>query len=679
MKLSQIRPELLAPAGKWNVLEAVVEAGADAVYLGGKRFNMRLHRKDFNFTQDELARAVEFAHGNGCRLYVTVNSLLGERELEGLGDYLRFLYSIGVDAIIVQDLGVISQVRELGLDLPMHASTMMNVHNVETAEELARLGINRIITSRDITLAQVKEIHEKALVEVEYFVHGDMCSAQSGLCYSSGVIFGKSANRGECMKPCRWNYTLLGGSNGEKLGELDSGHFLAIKDMCLLRHVPELINAGISSFKIEGRMRTAEFLKDIVSIYRSAIDTYLSSPYTYFLDVKEFEHLYSERVRELSTCAAFSIPTADAFDYTGRREPLFFSRAAREERLSPDVDNATNSPFNNENPISMNGNAGLEKKLAVKVGSPAALVKALEAGADYIYLSGEISPLRGQGWTREILEAASHQSHNAGKKIFVGTPRITTGREMHEAEWLLEMSKSLGFDGALVHNLGTLRIARELDLPVIADYSFNVINSRSAQLLRDLGAERVTASLEASLTDVYHMTQDASIKGVTFECMVHGPITGMTLEHCLPALVLTGNSSRDVCRLSCRYMSYVLKDEYGEARPVELDQYCRSHITLAADLCTLPYLSHFSGAGVTVFRIEAQYYSDNVVGPLVEAYRKHLDFLSENPGGKDPMLRLYLEELSRISPRGFSLGAYIKDVTDSRSTLEVMRSLSNVH
>ncbi|MFQ5862443.1 MAG: peptidase U32 family protein [Candidatus Brocadiales bacterium] len=676
MKLSQTRLELLAPAGKWDVLEAVVEAGADAVYLGGKRFNMRLHRKDFNLTQDELAQAAEFTHGKGRKLYVTVNSLLSERELEGLGDYLRFLYSIGVDAIIVQDLAVISLVRELGLDLPMHASTMMNVHNVDMAEELVRLGISRIITSRDITLAQVKEIREKALVEVEYFVHGDMCSVQSGLCYSSGVLFGKSANRGECMKPCRWDYTLLGGSNGEKLGELDSGHFLAIKDMCLLGHIPELISAGVSSFKIEGRMRTAEFLKDIVGIYRRAIDAYLSSPFTYYLDVKEFERLYSDRVRELSTCSAFSTSTVNTFDYTGRREPLFFSRAAREERLSPD--DVSKSPFDGDL-FSTNGHVGAEKKLAVKVGSLTAVERALEAGADYIYISGEISPLRGQGWTKAMLEEASYQVRSAGKKIVAGTPRITTGREMQEVEWLLETTKVLGFDATLVHNLGTLKIARELNLPIISDYSFNVINSCSARLLSDLGADRVTTSMEASLSDIHCLTQDYSTNQAEVECVVHGPVVGMTLEHCLPALILTGGSGKDVCRLPCRYISYALKDEYGEIRPVEVDQHCRNHILLATDLCMLPYLTHFVNTGVTVFRIEAQYYSDGVVGKAVETYRKHLDFLSKNPCEKDPMLGLYLEELLKISPRGLGLGAYAKDVTDSQSTLEVMRSLSYAH
>lgn len=672
MRFLQKRPELLAPAGKWNVLEVVVEAGADAVYVGGKQFNMRRHRKDFNFTRDELVRAVEFTHSKGGRLYVTVNSLLSDRELDELKDYLQFLYSIKVDAIIVQDLAVVSLVRELGLELSMHASTMLNVHSVEMAEELVELGISRVITSRDITLAQVKEINEKALVEVEYFVHGDMCSTQSGLCYTSGVLFGKSANRGECMKPCRWNYTLLGGSGGEELGELGRGHFLAIKDMCLLGHIPELISAGVSSFKIEGRMRTAEFLENIVRIYRKAIDSYLASPFAFYLEVEEFERLYSERVRELSTCSAFASPTANTFDYTGRREPLFFSRAAREERLS--LEEIFENPFDG-GVSGANGHWKSEKGLAVKVGSLSAARRAIEAGADYIYVAAELSPLRRQGWTKEALEELSHLAHSNDRGLAIGTPRITTNREMQEVGWLLDVAKLLGFDAALVHNLGALKMAREAGLAAIADFSFNVMNSRAARVLRDLGAIRATLSLEASYLDIDHMCQDNSIE---LECMVHGPIVGMTLEHCLPALVLTRGSSKEVCRLSCRYMSYALRDEGGEVRPIEVDQYCRNHLLLATDLCILPYLDRFVDMGVAVFRIEAQYYQDEVVEKVVEKYRKHLDFLSKNPGEKDPMLRLYMEELLRISPRGFSLGAYKRDVTNSQSTLEVMHSQSHV-
>jgi len=670
MRLSEAKLELLAPAGKWEALEAVIEAGADAVYLGGKQYNMRLHRKDYNFDQEGLARAVDFAHTRGKKLYVTVNSLLGTVEAEELPGYLEFLESIGVDAIIIQDLAVISAVRELGLNLPIHASTMMNVHSVEMARELADLGISRVITSRDISLSQVKEIHEKTGLDVEYFIHGDMCVAQSGLCYSSGILFGKSANRGECMKPCRWNYTIIENSSREEQVELASGHFLAIKDLCLLNHLPELAHAGVSSLKIEGRMRHAKFLEEVVSIYRRAIDSYLSSPFTYYVEKDPFDRLYSHRVREVSTCGAFSTPGVSAFDYSGRREPLFFSRAAREEALG--MEDMGINPF--EDGLNGNGKGYSKKSLAVKVGSLGAVRKALEGGADYVYLSGEVSPLRGQGWTPDAMKEAAQMAHQMGKKLAVGTPRITTGKELMEVGWLLERARAIGLDAVLVQNLGTLRLAREWEIPAVADYSFNIANPRSAQVLRGLGASRVTASLELSYRELYELAE-ASPAGI--ECLVHGPIVGMTLEHCLPSLILGKNSGKEVCRLQCRYNSYALKDELGEVRPIEVDQHCRNYILLSKDLCVLPYLNSFLRSKVESLRIEAQYYADDVVGLVTEAYRWHMDYLAGNPVSEDPLLKGYWELLLDLFPRGLGLGAYKKGIGKSLSTLEVMRSLAH--
>ncbi|MFN3466269.1 MAG: peptidase U32 family protein [Candidatus Brocadiales bacterium] len=669
MRLSEVKLELLAPVGKWEVLEAVIEAGADAVYLGGKQYNMRLHRKDYNFDQEGLSRAVEFVHARGKKLYVTVNSLLSTGEVEELPGYLEFLESVGVDAIIIQDLAAISVVRELGLTLHIHASTMMNVHSVEMAQELAGLGISRVITSRDISLSQVKEIHEKTGLEMEYFVHGDMCVAQSGLCYSSGVLFGKSANRGECMKPCRWNYTLIENSSKEKLVELSSGHFLAIKDLCLLNYLPELAHAGISSLKIEGRMRHVGFLKEVVSIYRRAIDSYLSSPFTYYAEKDSFERLYSQRVREVSTCSAFSTPGASAFDYSGRREPLFFSRAAREETLG--MEDMEVNPF--EGKLNGNGKGYSKKSLAVKVGSLGAVREALEGGADYVYLSGEVSPLRGQGWTLDAIKEASRMVHQMERKLAVGTPRITTGKEMMEVEWLLEKAGTMGFDAVLVQNLGTMRLARELGIPAIADYSFNVANPRSAKILQELGAGRITASLELSYRELCGL---AEASPVSVECLAHGPIVGMTLEHCLPSLILSKNSGKEVCRLQCRYNSYALRDDLGEVRPIEVDQHCRNYIFLSKDLCVLPYLNSFLRSKVISLRIEAQYYADDVVGLVTEAYRRHMDYLAENPHNENPLLRSYWGLLLELSPRGLGLGAYKRGISRSRSTLEVMKSLA---
>jgi putative protease len=276
-------------------------------------------------------------------------------------------------------------------------------------------------------------------------------------------------------------------SSNERLGEISTGHFLAIKDLCLLNYLPELVHAGVSSLKIEGRMRHAEFLRETVSIYRRAIDAYLSSPFTYYADADAFEQLYSQRVREFSTCIAFSAPTGtSAFDFSGTREPLFLSSAAREEALS--IEDMWVNPF--EDNLNGNGKGCAKKILTVKVGSLGAVRKALDGGADYVYLSGEVSPLRRQGWTLESIREASRTVHQAGKKLAVGTPRITTGREMREVEWLLEKAEDIGIDAVLVQNLGSMRLAREMGVPAIADFSFNIANPRSARVLQQLGASR---------------------------------------------------------------------------------------------------------------------------------------------------------------------------------------------
>lgn len=215
MLLTRKSVELLAPAGSWEALEAACENGADAVYLGGKRFNMRMHRKEANFDDDALRRAVAFAHAHGAKLYVTVNNLLSDAELPELRDYLGFLQEIGPDALIVQDLAVLQLARETGFRVPLHASVMMNVHNEHAVRKLQSYGVSRVVLSREMTLAQLALLKERTGVEMEYFMHGDMCIAESGQCYHSGVLFGQSSNRGRCLKPCRWPYALVDEATGE--------------------------------------------------------------------------------------------------------------------------------------------------------------------------------------------------------------------------------------------------------------------------------------------------------------------------------------------------------------------------------------------------------------------------------------------------------------------------------
>ncbi|OHC04533.1 MAG: hypothetical protein A2Z57_09440, partial [Planctomycetes bacterium RIFCSPHIGHO2_12_39_6] len=478
-----------------------------------------------------------------------------------------------------------------------HISTMMNIHNIESALTIKELGVRRVVTSRDISLAQVKEIQEKTGIEVEYFVHGDLCVCQSGQCYASGMLFGKSANRGECMKPCRWNYTLVESISGQPIGDLPSGYLLAMKDMCLLRHIPDLIHAGVCSFKIEGRMRHADFLKEVVSIYRKAIDTYLDNPATYYLNSMEYEQLYNRRVREFTTSMAFTPASASLVDISGSREPLILSRAAKEISLTKE--DLYNNPFEetlmpllntreHENTFLPTEGASLcvsspatrHPLLAVKVSSMNALKGALDEGADRIYINGEVSPLRKQFWTKLSYREACKRVHDAGKTIGIGTPRITTSREMADIAWLFEQAASLEIDYVLVHNLGAMRLAREFGLKFLGDYSLNVLNVRALNLLKELGASGVTASLECSHKHLKQLSHESSLP---VECIVHGPVSGMILEHCIPAMVTSKSHTKDHCRQVCQHMGYALKDERGEIRPIEIDQYCRNHLMLARD------------------------------------------------------------------------------------------------
>jgi U32 family peptidase len=195
--------ELLAPAGKMEVLQQVVAAGADAVYLGGKRFNMRALKNDFNFTDEEIRSAVEFTHQRGRKIYITINNLYDSSEMNDIVDYLLFLKETGVDALIVQDLGIVDLCSQMGLDMPLHASVQMGIANLEAVKVLETQGFTRVILSKNVSLNEIREISAGTGLGIEYFVHGDLCISHTGQCYMSSFVSGKSGNQGKCQKPCR--------------------------------------------------------------------------------------------------------------------------------------------------------------------------------------------------------------------------------------------------------------------------------------------------------------------------------------------------------------------------------------------------------------------------------------------------------------------------------------------
>lgn len=254
--------ELLAPAGNLEILKGVIESGADAVYVGGSMFGARAYAN--NFTEEELLEAIDFAHLRGVKVYLTVNTLIKNSEFSKLYDYLLVYYKRGLDAVIVQDLGVLKAIHEYFPSMEIHTSTQMTVTGADGVRFLSQFGVTRVVMAREVSLAEMKRIHEETGMELEAFVHGALCYSYSGQCLFSSILGGRSGNRGRCAQPCRLPYTVEG-----KKDE----YILSLKDMCGIKALDKLHDAGVYSLKIEGRMKQLEYACGVVKYYRSYIDS----------------------------------------------------------------------------------------------------------------------------------------------------------------------------------------------------------------------------------------------------------------------------------------------------------------------------------------------------------------------------------------------------------------------
>ena len=280
-------PELLAPAGDLGKMRFAIAYGADAVYLAGQRFGMRAAAA--NFDDEALREGIAYAHARGVRCYITVNIMPSCRDLPALPAYLELLQDVGADALIVADVGVIRLAQKYAPKVPLHISTQTSILNDEAANFWADLGAERIVLARELSLEEIAEIRAKTpkTLEIEAFVHGAMCISYSGRCLISQYMTGRDANHGTCAQPCRWNYTLMEEKRpGEyfPVEEDARGTYLYnSKDMCMIEHIPELVRAGVDSFKIEGRNKTAYYAACVTGAYRAAIDAYQADPVHYTL------------------------------------------------------------------------------------------------------------------------------------------------------------------------------------------------------------------------------------------------------------------------------------------------------------------------------------------------------------------------------------------------------------
>ena len=299
------RPELLAPAGDMDCLRAALHYGADAVFLAGKLFGMRSAPK--NFDTDELREACELAHGMGKRIYLTCNVLPREHELSALPAFLKTAQDCGVDAFIIADLGVLEMAKQYAPNVVRHVSTQAGVTNSAAAIALYHLGASRVVLAREIPLSEVAQIRAQIPedMEIECFVHGAMCVSFSGRCLISSYLTGRDANHGDCAQPCRWKYHLF---EEKREGQFfpveedsDGTYLYNSRDMCMIEHIPEMVAAGVSSFKIEGRAKSAYYTAVTVNAYRHAIDDYLSEGENFILKPWIREELEKISHREYST------------------------------------------------------------------------------------------------------------------------------------------------------------------------------------------------------------------------------------------------------------------------------------------------------------------------------------------------------------------------------------------
>ena len=306
------KPELLAPAGNMEKLRMALLYGADAVYLGGKMFGLRAFAS--NFSTDEMKEAVAFAHSLHKKVYVTVNIFAHNEDISALPEYLRSLQETGADALLISDLGVWSVARETVPAMPLHVSTQANTTNWAAVKAWETLGASRVVLARELSFAEMKEIRSKTEVELEAFVHGAMCISYSGRCWLSSYLTGRDGNRGACAQVCRWEFSLTEanrpGQRFDVAGDERGTYIMNSKDLCLLPYLPRLMEAGICSFKIEGRMKSAHYAASVASVYRRAIDACWADPEQYTVQPEWLEEL--EKVSHRPYTAGFALGKPDA-------------------------------------------------------------------------------------------------------------------------------------------------------------------------------------------------------------------------------------------------------------------------------------------------------------------------------------------------------------------------------
>jgi len=481
-------PELLAPCGSPEALEAAIEGGADAVYFGGTVFNARMNAK--NFSRADIKAAVARCHGAGVKAYATLNTQIYDRELKTALEHAAFLREAGIDALIITDPGLISLIKTYLPDLALHASTQMTAHNFAAAETLYDLGFTRVVGARELSETNIKTLCTSR-AEIELFVHGAICVSCSGQCLMSAMLGGRSGNRGECAQPCRMGY------NGE--------YPLSMKDMCLASHIPALIEAGVASLKIEGRMKSPAYVYGVTKIYRRLLDERRAATERELNDLQRLfsrsgftDGYFTENVGRhmLGVRSDKDIADSRATGYHG----------AKTTPVSTDVASAEREPLPLPDKLPFP-----PKKKPAK-----AILTASFHGASQIPDSHDFAHV--------YLPLSAYESAADG----VALPPVIFDDRMDETRRQLERAVKRGAKHLMIGNIGHLSLAKEFDLIPHGSHRFNTFNTFTGDFWsREAGLESLILSCELILPQIRDITLP---EGVRKGAIVYGRLPLMLLE-----------------------------------------------------------------------------------------------------------------------------------------------------
>ncbi len=594
--------ELLAPAGNFEIFKSIVNSRCDAIYFGGQILNMRLIRKGYNFSDDELREAVIIAREKGKKTYITVNNLIETDELPQAREYLQMLAELAPDGIIVQDFAIVKMVRDMKLPLKMHASVMMNVSNLKMLEAVKEAGINRVVMSRNNTLAEIKWIKKHIDIEIEYFAHGDMCIAHGAQCYYSSMLFGMSSNRGRCLKPCRWWFSPQADHNKREFP-------LAVKDMCMYQYLPEMIDAGVNSFKIEGRMREKDFITKLVNIYGDALDRYIENPMEFDRN-KDYNLIYESRKRDLSTACAFGNAGKEnintRWEGTGKfySTGKMFSTPTREKNITPEE---TETLRKRLQPRSVKKTKKTRKVcLSVKVNNIHQAKAVIDEGIERLYISGDIfnpdAPVRSDDV--KMLKKYILCSPYPRTELYLGTPRMMNEPQFDTLSAELDKVES-SIDGLLIGNLGAARAFKNRGLPMTGDYGMNLFNGLAAEFYESSGLSQMTASIELSAEQLTGLCNDCC----SVELIAHGRLESMYFDHDFYKIF-----NHDLKKPLALY------NEAGEYQ-IYMDQNGRTHLLSNHHFTALSLMKELYALGIAMFRIEGQTDTPATLKRIVRAFK----------------------------------------------------------